>query len=270
MPDRAGPVGTVSAESSGMLTPMPDHALLTRLETYYDAAPRATAEVVAVPGFTLFVARTGWRFYGRPHPGAQYDADAVRAVRQQLVDHSVPDQLEWVDELVPTLRPAAARAGMTVHDNPLLVLHQALPIPSPPGVVVEVLDPDDRRVGDAQAAVAAGFKGTDDKAPEPGAEVLRDRAREGLLVMVGAFEHGEAVGGGTHAPRDGVTELLGIATLPRARHRGIGAAITSALARDAMAGGATTIFLSAGSDAVARVYERVGFVRVGTACVAEG
>jgi hypothetical protein len=37
-----------------------------------------------------------------------------------------------------------------------------------------------------------------------------------------------------------------------------------------MAGGATTIFLSAGSDAVARVYERVGFVRVGTACVAEG
>lgn len=32
--------------------------------------------------------------------------------------------------------------------------------------------------------------------------------------------------------------------------------------------GATTVFLSAGSEAVARVYRRVGFVDVGTACVA--
>jgi RimJ/RimL family protein N-acetyltransferase len=30
-----------------------------------------------------------------------------------------------------------------------------------------------------------------------------------------------------------------------------------------------TVFLSAQDDAVARVYERVGFVRVGTACMAE-
>lgn len=252
-----------------MLTTMPDEALLMRLETYYDTAPRATADVVAVPGFTLFVARTGWSFYGRPLPRARYDADAVRAVRQQLADHSVPDQLEWVDELVPTLRPAAVQAGMTVHDNPLLVLRQPLTIHPPPGVVIDVLDPDDARVGDVQAAVAAGFNATNDKEPQPSAEVVRERAREGLVVIVGAFEHGGAVGGGTHAPRDGVTELLGIATLPRARRRGVGAAVTATLTREAMAGGASTIFLSAGSDEVARVYERVGFVRVGTACVAE-
>ena len=247
-----------------------DDALLQLLESYYDSAPRATADAVAVPGFTLFVARTGWSFYGRPHPGAHYDAGAVRAVRHQLADHSVPDQLEWVDELVPTLRPAAAQAGMTVHENPLLVLQAPMSMPAPPGVAVELLTADDSRMSDTVAAVDAGFRGTDAIAPEPVAESTRQQVRDGWLVMAGAFEHGEAVGGGTHAPRGGVSELTGIATLPRTRRRGIGAAISSALTRDAMAGGATTVFLSAGSDAVARVYERVGFVRVGTACVAEG
>jgi predicted GNAT family acetyltransferase len=38
---------------------------------------------------------------------------------------------------------------------------------------------------------------------------------------------------------------------------------------DARERGVRTIFLSAQDDAVARVYERVGFVRVGTACIAE-
>jgi ribosomal protein S18 acetylase RimI-like enzyme len=76
------------------------------------------------------------------------------------------------------------------------------------------------------------------------------------------------VGGGTHSPRGSTTELTGIAVLPRARRRGVGAAITLALVEDARRRGMHTIFLSAQDDTVARVYERVGFVRVGTACIA--
>ena len=57
--------------------------------------------------------------------------------------------------------------------------------------------------------------------------------------------------------------------VPRARRLGVGAAITHALVEDARRRGVETVFLSAQDDAVARVYERVGFVRVGTACVAE-
>ena len=65
------------------------------------------------------------------------------------------------------------------------------------------------------------------------------------------------------------TYAAAIAVLPRARRRGIGAAVTAALAADATASGVTTVFLSAGSPQVAELYRRVGFVRVGTACVAE-
>ena len=38
---------------------------------------------------------------------------------------------------------------------------------------------------------------------------------------------------------------------------------------DAVRRGLSTVFLSAQDDAAARIYERVGLVRVGTACVAE-
>ena len=48
-----------------------------------------------------------------------------------------------------------------------------------------------------------------------------------------------------------------------------GAAVTAALVADARAKGVRTVFLSAQDDTVARVYERVGFAQVGTACIAE-
>jgi ribosomal protein S18 acetylase RimI-like enzyme len=126
--------------------------------------------------------------------------------------------------------------------------------------------------------VHAGFSGVDAVehegagADDPGAASAWKSGllADGLLVTAGAFdETGRAVGGGSHAPRGDTTELAGIAVIPSARRRGFGAALTHLLAAEARSRGVGTVFLSAQDDAVARVYERVGFVRVGTACVAE-
>jgi len=73
---------------------------------------------------------------------------------------------------------------------------------------------------------------------------------------------------GSHQPVGGVSEVVGVATLPAARRRGLGAAVTAALVEDARRGGAEIVFLSAGDDDVARLYERLGFERVGTAGLA--
>jgi predicted GNAT family acetyltransferase len=48
----------------------------------------------------------------------------------------------------------------------------------------------------------------------------------------------------------------------------VAAAVAGLLAEDALDSGVTTVFCSAASDAVARLYERIGFERVGTACIA--
>jgi predicted GNAT family acetyltransferase len=60
-----------------------------------------------------------------------------------------------------------------------------------------------------------------------------------------------------------------VAVLPAFRRKGLARALTALLARDALDRGVSTVFCSAQDDDVARVYESVGFRRVGTACVAE-
>jgi predicted GNAT family acetyltransferase len=90
--------------------------------------------------------------------------------------------------------------------------------------------------------------------------------------MMVAVDDGQPVAIGSHQPVevDGgeISEVVGVATLPRYRGRGLGAGVTSALAEHARRT-ADLVFLSAGDDDVARVYERAGFARVGTSCVAE-
>ena len=66
-----------------------------------------------------------------------------------------------------------------------------------------------------------------------------------------------------------VAEIVGVATLPSARRHGYASQLTATLARRLLAAGAHLVFLSAGDDDVARLYTRVGFRRVGTACIAE-
>ena len=92
-------------------------------------------------------------------------------------------------------------------------------------------------------------------------------------TTVDALRHGELLAPAiaTALQTAGVTprELTGIAVLPSARNRGVGAAITAALVADARSRGVDTVFLSAGTERVAAIYARVGFIPVATACIAE-
>lgn len=71
---------------------------------------------------------------------------------------------------------------------------------------------------------------------------------------------GRAVAGGMFRPvRDGLAELVGIATLVDFRRRGFGGAVTARLTREAFACGARTVFLSTDDEDARRVYQRAGF-----------
>jgi ribosomal protein S18 acetylase RimI-like enzyme len=244
--------------------------VLAVLETYYDTAPRAAATAEEHGPFTVFV-RTradGWPYYARPRlglgdPVSRADVDAVRARQREV---GAPEALEWVHETTPSLLEAARSSGLRVDKNPLLVLAEPVAAPAT-DAEVRVLAADES-VEAVVSAVHAGFSDSDEVEPRPGTRQV-ELMRRGLLALVGAYDdRGLVLGGGSHSPRGDATELTGIAVLPGARRRGVGAAVTAALVADARARGCGTVFLSAQDDAVARVYERVGFVRVGTACVA--
>ena len=267
--------------------PDPQHSVLQRLEDYFDAVPRSSCDVEDIGGFTLFVARSGWPYYARPRRGvSQTSADDVRRVLERQQELGVPRKFEWIDEVSPQVTRAVSEAGLEVERMPLLTL---VGEPVGPDAAARMLTPDDTEtIALARAAVSLGFEhGGTASGPagvaerdtlvadpaETGLTTLLERMAAGRIWMGAVWAPGEEqvgpVGGGSYAPVGGVAEIAGVAVLPAYRRRGLAAQLTCALARHALSNGMTTVFCSAQSAAVARVYEGVGFRRVGTACAAE-
>ena len=106
-------------------------------------------------------------------------------------------------------------------------------------------------------------------APDQHHDSVRADIRDGRTVVAIAEDQTGPIGGGSHSPRGDVTEITGVGTPPAHRPRGLCAAVTHALAADAAVHGVDLCFPTAGSIEIARVYAGVGFVRIGTSCIAE-
>jgi GNAT superfamily N-acetyltransferase len=258
--------------------------VLDRLERYLDEVPRAAATVEDHGSLRLFVGTGAWPYYARPVPGggAVHPAD-VEVVRARQRELGLPEKLEWVADTTPSAAGAAEASGMAVTSYPLLVLGEQLRPAPVDGVTVRLLDPADLALGPMQAAVAVGFA-------EPGTAVgsagprerdglhaqrdprvdrfVRDQVTAGHAVMAVAEDERGPLAGGTALPRGDVAELVGIATLPAARRRGLAALVVAALVDAVAARGVTTTFMGAADADVARVYGRVGFRPVATTCEA--
>ncbi|MFF3886288.1 GNAT family N-acetyltransferase [Streptomyces sp. NPDC001914] len=270
----------------------PERALLDRLEEYYDAVPRHGARAEDVGPLTLFVREgRGWPFYARPRRGwsGPLETSDVQKVRARQRELGIPESFEWVAETTPALRPAVEESGLVVHEHPLMALDPhtpATPSEASPGTTsVRIMDVDDPLLTSALAVphlafadpgTAVGLVGTPQLADAIAAcvadgsvERVVARIRAGLTVVAAAVEDGAALSSGQHQPLAGVSEIVGVGTLPSARRCGLALAVTRALVTDARSRGADTVFLSAGDDDVARIYARLGFRRIGTALIAE-
>jgi ribosomal protein S18 acetylase RimI-like enzyme len=273
-----------------------DSVVRAQLERYYDAVPRLSARVEHIGPLSLFISDSGAQaYYGRPTLGHRdaITADAVRVVVERQRRLGLPQSLEWVAETTPSLEAATLAVGLEVSRHPLMVFESTRGAAPDVTANARVLEPDDPALATAIAAAHLAFSepGTAvgatgraelaDKAAELRIDgwlaALAQRMRVGQAVVAAAFESGDepdaaavAVASGQHNPVDATTEIVGIGTLPTARRRGHAQAVTRALVQHARSTGIETIFLSAGDDDVARIYERIGFRRIGTALVADG
>jgi GNAT superfamily N-acetyltransferase len=261
--------------------------LLRHIDGYLDAVPRSVARAETIGELTLFVNEgNGWRYYARPTPrGGPVPVDDILAARERQRERGHPQAFEWIVELNPEMADASHEAGLTALAHPLMVLNDDGPdrVDPPPGVEIALVGPqDDVATGMAVAELGFASPGTAVGEPGPAAlpkavqdlnvdtvEFTRDRIAGGFTVTAVAMVGGVAVASGAHNALGSITELVGIATLPSHRRRGIAAALTRFLVQDARERGVETIFLSADSPDVARIYERAGFVTIGTAGAAE-
>ena len=261
-----------------------DDPTLIRLDRYLDTAPRSGATTEDIGPLTLFISTGMWPYYARPRSGLDraITADDILAVRERQRSLGVPEAFEWVVEVTPSMSEAARDTGLVVEELPLLVLGTPVPVAGPNEHVVRRVRADEfdlariiavSSVAFANGGTAVGIAGPRERDEKAAVDPivpprLRERIRDGLTVLYVAEDDEGPIASGGHQPVDGVTEIVGVATLPAARRRGLGTAVTAALVDDAREAGLDTIFLSAASDDVARVYERLGFVRVGHAGMA--
>jgi ribosomal protein S18 acetylase RimI-like enzyme len=275
--------------------------VFVRLERFYDALPRSDARAEDFGGLVLFVREgSGWPYYARPRPGAETPSAAdVTAARQRQRDLGLPEAFEWVHETHPDLLAVARSAGLQVLLAPLMVLETAALVPDLPvtGATIRLLDPNapgfaaDLAASRAVAQLGFGAPAAPpqavngalisepagpaerDAVPGPDDELVegsRKRTLAGRLTTAVVESPVEGVLASGVAQRVGeVAEVAGVATLPSARRRGYASQLTATLARDALENDVRLVFLSAGDDDVARLYSKVGFRRIGTACIAE-
>ncbi len=260
---------------------MSQAALLERVEAYLDEVPRSAATVEDHGSLRLFIGTGAWPYYARPRPGhGPVTAADIKCVRARQRELGLPEKLEWVVETTPSAEAAARAAGLAVERYPLLVLGRPLAPAPVPGITVRLLDADDHELPATQAAVMVGFghPGTEagpagvrerdheQAARDPRADAfMAHQIRAGHAVMAVAEDADGPVCGGTALPRGDVCELVGIATLPAARRRGIAALVVAALVDAVAALGVRTTFMGAADADVARVYGRVGFRPFATA-----
>jgi ribosomal protein S18 acetylase RimI-like enzyme len=265
-----------------------DNEVIERIDAFCDAVPRRRARADEHGPLVIFVPTgPGWPYYARPKRGARapITAAAIRAVRARQRELIIPESFEWIEQSAPEMAAAAAEASLEVQTHPLMVLARPAQLPPlPPDVTVRIVTPEEAELDRIWAvpAVAFGHPGT--AAGEAGVAerdkiaadhdggtiaMLRERLRSGQSVLAAVFGPDGPVAAGSCQALGGVAEITGVGVLPAERRRGLGAAVTAALAADALDRGVQTVFLSASDEAVARVYARIGFREIGTAMIAE-
>jgi GNAT superfamily N-acetyltransferase len=245
--------------------------VLRRIDEFCNTVPRRWTRTVDDGPLRLFV-RTGagWPYYARPIPGSpRVSVEDVRRMRARQRSLGVPEAFEWVPAQAPTMTDAVAGTGLPVRLCPLLVLDgDPVPTPFPRGCSARLLGPADGDLATASGALnsvaAAAFGAMSPGAPDESAvAALRADLAAGTVARLLVTDDEGPVAAGSAQRAGDVVELVGIGTAQRARGRGIGAAVTSALAGAARSAGAGLVFLAAGDDTATRVYERVGFRRAG-------
>jgi ribosomal protein S18 acetylase RimI-like enzyme len=238
-----------------------------RLQSYMRSAVALHREVVRIAPFTLFFHPTDDAIYFNyaipDEPAGAYLREPLAALRAEFRARRRTPRFEFIEAFAPDL-PAALESNRFAEESRLHLMvctpETVRPAPPVPGLSLITLDG-----ASALAAVRENLD-TNNRGFNPATEATDEEAAESFRGKLGearaftAYLDGRAAGAGMYTtPLDGLTELVGIATLEEYRRRGIAGALTAHATHTAFEQGVETVFLTAADERAGRVYERVGF-----------
>ncbi len=241
--------------------------LAQRLQDYLRVSARRSYDALPAPPFTVFIHPTN-DFVGFNYaiPDAPCGGDlhqALADLRRVFAARQRTPRFELIAEYAPELPAALRDAGFAQTGRYELMICPAdsfAPPAAMPELTIEAIGPA-TPIETVQIFLRTNNLGFD---PFGGGRAIleaeAERMRSGGSCGFLAWMDGAPVAAGSYtAPRDGLTELVGIATLEGYRRRGIGAALTGAICAHAFANGVDLAFLSAEDARAAALYRRIGF-----------
>ncbi|MFZ1752543.1 MAG: GNAT family N-acetyltransferase [Caldilineaceae bacterium] len=241
-----------------------------RVQGYLHVKARAGRESLAVGGFTLYLpvrTETGGVGLAVPNrPDCALNSSVLERIEGIAAKRGHRVCVHGLDSFAPALTAALPAAGYGLSEQtPLLVCEPGQVILPPLEPLEMVTVSADSPLEDVAENWNINARGFDPETTLAGAGDAEDFRR--ILEKSRAFTarlNGVGVSAGMYTDIiDGVTELVGIATLQAYRRRGFGGALTAFATQTAFADGATLAFLTAASQEASRVYQRVGFRQVG-------
>lgn len=245
--------------------------ILTQIEANMRAVGRQVRQVIGLVGFEIFISsgQLDRLTFAVPLPAEPIHwAGAIAAMQAVFAQYGKRPRLEYIADLHPDLGLALEQAGLVCESRtPVMVLHTADLAPPPlqnPLAHYRPLMADDDSLLRAylmnQSIAYGGFGGQN--ALEWLPNLQHSLANGGLMGAV-LEQAGEVVSGATIQIGGGMGELAGVWSAPQWRGRGLAFALCQQLLVEYTAVGYTHCWLSA-AEGAQRLYEKLGFVYVGT------
>jgi ribosomal protein S18 acetylase RimI-like enzyme len=243
------------------------------------AARSRAGRVIEFDGYGVLLPAGPWPMYAVPDRNWAPDSADIRSAMEVLRAYDLPPSMEWVHEDCPELAAIVESdplVELTVGRHPLLLIDDSSLLRSrpleDPSVVIDLVSPTDADRDEVLRVPAVAFSPEGSDVGPTTTDVMDhhfDRLIAGTTITAAARVPG--VGpvsvGSLQIERNGA-EIVGIGTLPWWQGHGLGSAICRFLAETAFDRGVEYAYLSAADDRVARLYEQVGFRRIGTFCSA--
>ena len=224
-------------------------------------------EIVPISPFTLHFPKSETPVsdsYALPTEPITGDiTEAVAEVTAVFRERGVTPRIQYLDAFCPTLTAVIEQAGYQQEKSSMMLMctpETYRPAPTMPGLNTLILS-ENSSLDDLVSGIETHVLGFD-----PEERVLRDTDAEMFrqtLITSRAFilrmEDEPVTTGMFTAVHNGVTEIMGISTLPAYRRRGFAAYLTSYMAQIAFARQVDLVFLITPDDETTAVYQRVGF-----------
>jgi ribosomal protein S18 acetylase RimI-like enzyme len=242
--------------------------MIERIQAYLRTSAAQRYESVIIPPFVAyFHPFDSFQFFNYAIPSEPIQGDvqpALKALVAEFLERGRIPRFEYIEEYAPALADELRKARFAAEGRQQLMVCTPESLRTPRSVEGLTITPltAESPLEDGIDFLTAQRQGFDPEHPSVANQEEAERFLQQthqLISFLGRLE-GTPAGVATYTfPLEGVTEIVGVATVEKFRRRGVATNLTAAAVSSAFASDATLACLTAADRRAGQIYEQVGF-----------